>query len=176
MIDNKIVEIARANEEGLIRELLDSSYERVKRLFVLAYANTSGDNQASIDSFKKILSPDSKTENYNIEIDGRNFYKQPINDSVKQYDEVRKISTGQGDDYRTGCLLDFAYFEKNYRLIADDLSKQKALDTDLRAIQQIIFTGTMKAEVARARVIIYYILEQSKETTLQFSKGTTQVL
>ena len=176
MVDNKIVEIARANEEGLIRELLDSSYERVKRLFVLAYDNTSGDNQASIDSFKKILSPDSKTENYNIEIDGRNFYKQPINDSVKQYDEVRKISTGQGDDYRTGCLLDFAYFEKNYRLIADDLSKQKALDTDLRAIQQIIFTGTMKAEVARSRVIIYYILEQSKETTLQFSKGTTQVL
>ena len=76
----------------------------------------------------------------------------------------------------TGCLLDFAYFEKNYRLIADDLSKQKALDTDLRAIQQIIFTGKMKAEVASARVIIYYILEQSKETTLQFSKGTTQVL
>ena len=176
MVDNKIVEIARANEEGLIRELLDSSYERVKRLFVLAYDNTSGDNQASIDSFKKILSPDSKTENYNIEIDGRNFYKQPINDSVKQYDEVRKISTGQGDDYRTGCLLDFAYFEKNYRLIADDLSKQKALDTDLRAIQQIIFTSKIKAEVAIARVIIYYILEQSKETTLQFSKGTTQVL
>ena len=171
-----MVEIARANEEGPIRELLDLSYERVKRLFVLAYDNTSGDNQASIDSFKKILSSDSKTENYNIEIDGRNFYKQPINDSVKQYDEVRKISTGQGDDYRTGCLLDFAYFEKNYRLIANDLSKQKALDTDLRAIQQIIFTGKMKAEVASARVIIYYILEQSKETTLQFSKGTTQVL
>ena len=171
-----MVEIARANEEGPIRELLDLSYERVKRLFVLAYDNTSGDNQASIDSFKKILSSDSKTENYNIEIDGRNLYKQPINDSVKQYDEVRKISTGQGDDYRTGCLLDFAYFEKNYRLIADDLSKQKALDTDLRAIQQIIFTGKMKAEVASARVIIYYILEQSKETTLQFSKGTTQVL
>ena len=171
-----MVEIARANEEGPIRELLDSSYERVKRLFVLAYDNTSGDNQASIDSFKKILSSDSKTENYNIEIDGRNFYKQPINDSVKQYDEVRKISTGQGDDYRTGCLLDFAYFEKNCRLIADDLSKQKALDTDLRAIQQIIFTDKMKAEVASARVIIYYILEQSKETTLQFSKGTTQVL
>ena len=176
MVDNKIVEIARANEEGLIRELLDSSYERVKRLFVLAFDNTSGDNQASIDSFKKILSSDSKTENYNIEIDGRNFYKQPVNDSVKQYDEVRKISTGQGDDYRTGCLLDFAYFEKNYRLIADDLSKQKALDTDLRAIQQIIFTSKIKAEVAIARVIIYYILEQSKETTLQFSKGTTQVL
>ena len=52
-----------------------------------------------------------------------NFYDQPINDSIKQYDEVRKVSTGQGDDSTTGCLLDFAYFEKNYRLIAADLSK-----------------------------------------------------
>ena len=52
-IDNKIVEIARANEEGSIRELPDPSYEGVKRLFVLAYDNTAGDNQVSIDSFKK---------------------------------------------------------------------------------------------------------------------------
>ena len=114
--------------------------------------------------------------NYNIEIDGRNFYDQPINDSIKQYHEVRKVSTGQGDDYPTGCLLDFAYFEKNYRLIAVDLSKQKALDADPRAIQQIIFTGKIKSTVANTRVIIYYILEQSEETTLQFSKGTTKVL
>ena len=75
----------------------------------------------------------------------------------------------------TGCLLDFSYFEKNYRLIAADLSKQKALDDDSRAIQQIIFTGEIKAEVANTRVTIYYILEQSKETTLQFSKGTAKV-
>ena len=51
--------------------------------------------------------------NYNIEIDGRNFYDQPINDSIKQYDEIRKILTGQGDEYTTGCLLDFDYFKKN---------------------------------------------------------------
>ena len=75
----------------------------------------------------------NKIDNYNIEIDGRNFYDQPINDSIKQYDEVRKISTGQGDDYKTGCY--YSYFEKSYRLIAADLSKQKALDADSRAIQ-----------------------------------------
>ena len=51
-------------------------------------------------------------ENYNIEIDGRNFYDQSINDSIKQYDKIRKISTGQGDDYTTGCLLGFSYLEK----------------------------------------------------------------
>ena len=74
-------------------------------------------------------------------IDGRNFYDQPVNDLIKRYDEVRKVSTGQFDDYTTGCLLDYAYFKDNYRLIAVDLSKQNALDADLRAIQQIVFQG-----------------------------------
>ena len=155
--------------------MLDSSYQGVQRLFALAYNNTAGNKQVSIDFFKKYFLPRVKIENYTIKIDGRNFYK-PINDSIKQYDEIRKMSTGQGDDYATGCLLDFAYFENNYRLIAADLSKQKALDADSRAIQQIIFTGKIKATVANTRVIIYYILEQSKETMLEFSKGTAKVL
>ena len=67
-------------------------------------------------------------------IDGRNFYDQPIDNLIKQYDEVRKVSTGQGDDYTTGCLLDYAYFKDNYRIIAVDLSKQKVLDADSRVI------------------------------------------
>ena len=66
--------------------------------------------------------------------------------------------------------------KKKYRLIADDLSKQKALDADSRAIQQIIFTGKIKAVADNTRVIVYYILEQWKETILKFSKGITKVL
>ena len=62
------------------------------------------------------------------------------------------------------------------RLIAADLSKQKALDADTRAIQRITFTGKIKAAADCTRVIIYYVLEQSKETMLEFSKGTTKVL
>ena len=95
------------------------------------------------------------------------------------------ISAGQGDDYTTGSLLDwffirllvlyslldFAYFKKNYRLFAADLSKQKVLDADSRAIQQIIFTGKTSQAA-----IIYYIYEKAKEAILQFSKGTTKVL
>ena len=172
---NKTVEIAAVNDVKYIRELLDSSCQGVKRLFVLAYNNTAGNNQVSVDSYKKYFLPKIKIDNYNIEIDGRNFYDQPINDSIKQYDEVRKISTGQGDDYTTGCLLNYSYFENNYRLIAADLSKQKALDADSRAIQQIIFTGKIKAAVANTRIIIFYVLEKSKETILEFSKGTTKV-
>ena len=164
VIENKIVEIAGNNEENHIRELLDSGCEGVKRLFVLAYNNKEGDNKVSVDSYKKYFLQKVKIKKYNTEIDGKNFYDQAINDSIKQYDEIRKISTGQGADYATGCLLDFFYFEKKYRLIAADLSKQKTLDADSRAIQQIIFTGKTKATEANTRVIIYYILEKSKET------------
>ena len=139
-------------------------------MFVFAYDNTA-DNRVTANSYEKYLLPRVTIENYNTGIDRRSFYDQPINDLIKQYDEVRKVSTGQGDDYTTGCLLDFAYFEKNYRLIAADLSKQKALDADSRAIQQIIFTGR-----ANSDAMIYYILKQSKETILQFSKGRTKVL
>ena len=73
-------------------------------------------------------------------------------------------------------IVRFGYFEKNYKLIAADVSKQKALDADSRAIQQIISTGKIKATRDNTRVIIYYILESSKETKLEFSKGATKVL
>ena len=95
----------------------------------------------SVDSFKKCFLPRVRIENYNIKIDEKNFDDQPINDSIKRYDQLRKVSIGQGDDYTTGCLLGFSYFQKSYKLIDVDLSKQKALDVDPRAIQQIIFTG-----------------------------------
>ena len=112
VIGNIVVQIVAQNQEKNIKELLDSSCQGVKRLFVLGYDNTVGDNQVSVDSYKKYFLPRVKIENYNIEIDGKMFYDQPIYDLLKQYDEIRKISTGQGDDYTTGCLLDFAYFEK----------------------------------------------------------------
>ena len=143
-------------------------------MFVLAYAR--GDNITDENSYRKYFLPRCKIKNDNIEIDGTNFYDQAINDLIKQYDEVRKISIGQGDDYTTGCLLDFGYFEKNYRFIGADLSDQKALDADTRAIEQIIFTGKIKSTVENTRIIIYYILEQSKETLLELTKGTTKVL
>ena len=150
--------------------MLDSNYQGAKR-FALVYRDCGGANRITADSHRRYFLPRVKIENHNIEIDGRNFYDQSINDSIKQCDEIRKMSTRQSDDWTTGCLLDFAYFEKNYRLIAADLSKQKALDADSRAILQIIFTGRTSAGV-----IIYYILEQSEETMLEFAKGATKVL
>ena len=108
-------------------------------------------------------------------IDGRYFYDQTINDIIKQYDVIRKVSTGYGDDYTTGCLWDYAYFKDNYRLIAVHLSKQKALDADPRAIQQIVFQGVVR-RANNTKIRLYTILEKSKETILEFAKGTAKVL
>ena len=166
VIRNKIY-----NQNDYIRELLDASFQRVKRLFVLVYDNNAGDDLVTTNSHRRNFLPRIKTENYYIKIDGRNFYDQPINDLIKQYDEVRKISTGQGDDYTSDCLLNFVCFKRNCRLITADLSKQKVLDANPRVIQQIIFTGK-----AIQNIVVYYILEQSKETMLNFSKSTTNVL
>ena len=83
VIDNEVVGIAANNEEKYIRELLDSSYQGVKRLIVLSHDNTAGYNEDFDDSFKKYFLPRVKIENCNIEIDGRNFYDQPINDLIK---------------------------------------------------------------------------------------------
>ena len=96
------------------------------------------------NSHRKYFLPRVNITNYNVLIDGRNFYDQPINSLIRQYDEIRKIATGQGDYYTTGCLLDYQYFKDHYSLIAIDLSRQKELDTDSRAIQQIEFYGMLK--------------------------------
>ena len=166
----KVVSEKSYDADASIREILDSSCQGVKRLFVLA--NEGGANRVTVNSHRKYFLPGVEIKNYNIEIDRKNIYDdQPINDLIKQYDEVRKVSTRQSDDYAIGCLLDFAFFKKNYRLNTADLSKQKALDADSRAIEQTIFTDNVSAAV-----LIYYIYDKSKETTLGFYKGTTKVL
>ena len=97
-----------------IREKLDASFQGVNKLFVLPYAR--GDNVTDENSYRKCFLPKLKIKNYNIEIDERNVYDQSINDSISQYDEIRKISIGQGDDYTTGCLLDFSYLKKKMQI------------------------------------------------------------
>ena len=150
-------------------------------MFVLAFNNTTvnvpnnpinnTNNRVLRNSHTKYFLPRVNITNYNVLINGRNFYDQPINDQIKQFDKIRKIPTGQGNDYTTGCLLDYQYFKDHYNLIALDLSKQKELGTDSRAIQQIEFYGMLKTILQVCRV-----LEKSKETMLEFYKGTAKVL
>ena len=108
-------------------------------------------------------------------IDGKNFFDQPVKNDKVTYENIRKITIGQGDDYTTGCLLDYTYFKKYQKMIAIDLSKQKALDDDPdpKAIQQIQFTANLNTD---GNTKFYRILEVAKETISEFSQGTVKVL
>ena len=83
-----------------------------------------------------------------------------------KYENIRKIATGKGDDYTTGCFLDYSYFKENYRMIEINLSKQQALDADTKAIQQSNFTANLERA---ANTTIFFIIEEEKETVLDFS-------
>ena len=103
----------------------------------------------------------------------KNFFDQPVKNDKVTYENIRKIATGQGDDYTTGCLLDYIYFKNYYKMIAVDLSKQQSLDADPKAIQQINFTATLDRA---GNTRFYFILEEAKETVFEFSQGTVKVL
>ena len=91
-------------------------------------------------------------------IDGQNFFDQSIRNNLITFDNIRKI--GQGDDYKTDCLLGYSYFK----------TKQQALDADPKAIQQINVTENLKQQAT-----IYFIIEEAKETVSDFSQGTVRI-
>ena len=106
-------------------------------------------------------------------IDGKSFFDQPVKIDKVTYENIRKVPTGQGDDYRIRCLLDYTYFKKFFKMIAVDLSKQQALDANPKAIQEINFT----TDLDRAgNTRLYFILEEAKEIVFEFSEGTVKVL
>ena len=99
--------------------MLNSSFQGVSRLFVIGLNAINNDaNEVKRDSHRKYFLARIDIKKYNILIDGRNFYDQPINDELRKYDEVKKIASGKGDDYTTDCLLDYAYYKNHYKLIA----------------------------------------------------------
>ena len=151
-----------------LNHLIESSFQGVNRLFVLAFEN---DNHRT--THDRYYLPNVEIKKYNIMINGENFFDQPIKNNKVTYDNIRKIATGQGDDYTTGSLLDYPYLADTYKIIAVDLSKQQALDADPGAIQQINFTANLD-RAGNTRV--YFILEEAKETILDFSQGAVKVL
>ena len=151
-----------------LNHLVEPSYQGVNRLFVLAF-----ENDEDRTDHEKIYLPTVEIKDYYIVINGENFFDQSIKNNKVTYENIRKIATGRGDDYITGCLLDYSYFVDSYKMIAVDLSKQQALDSDPRAIQQINFIANLD-RAGNTRV--YFILEEAKETILDFSQGKVKVL
>ena len=148
---------------------LDPSFQGVKRLFLMAYSRAD-DNQVTRNGQRKYYLPRIHLKKYNVIIDGRNFYDNPIASDIEKYRELKKVMIGKGEDYTIGSLLDYDYFKKNYKFVAVGLSKQKELDADPRAIQQIELKYMLETNST-----IYWVLEKSKETILEFYKGTVKV-
>ena len=148
---------------------LDPSFQGVKRLFLMAYS-TADDNQVTRNGQRKYYLPRIHLKKNNFIIDGRNFYDNPIASDIEKYRELKKVMIGKGEDYTIGSLLDYDYFKKNYKFVAVGLSKQKELDADPRAIQQIELKYMLETNST-----IYWVLEKSKETILEFYKGTVKV-
>ena len=132
-----------------LNHLLESSFQGINRLFVLAFEN---DTQRRSQSGYYL--PNLEVKDYNIMINGEKFFDQPLKSNKVTYENIRKTTIGKGDDYITGCLLNYPYFKDSYKMIAVDLSKQHALDGDPRPNQQINFTANL----------------------LDFSKGAVKVL
>ena len=169
----KTKEISENGDANAVKYInLDPSFQGVNRLFIMAYnrLDAAAGNQFTRNSQQKYYLPRNDLNKYNVVIDGRNFYDNPIESDIEKYRELKKVIIGKGEDYTTGSLLDYDYFKKHYKLVAVDLSKQKELDADPRAIQQIEFKYMLGTNSA-----IYWVLEKSKETILEFYKGTVKV-
>ena len=123
---------------------------------------------------RKYYLPRSNLNKYNVIIDGINFYENRIESDIGKYRGLKKVMIGKEEDSTTGFLLDYDYFKEHYKLIAVDLSKQKELDADPRAIRQIEFKYMLEGNDDNNSTI-YWVLEKSKETILEFYKGTVKV-
>ena len=152
----------------ILNNLIDPSFPGVNRIFVLSF-----EDDTHRISYIPYFLPIVEIKDYNVIFDGKIFFDQPRNNDLITYENIRNIATGQGDDYTTGCLLDYNYSKNYCKMIAIDLSKQQALDADPRAIQQSNFTANRDRGRQTA---MYFTAEEGKETVLDFSQGSVKVL
>ena len=167
------IETVRQNDNNFKRTLLDASYSGVNRLFAMGF-NNSNIKRNSNDplSHRRYYLLRMEIKDYNVLIDGRNFYDQNINNSITRHNELLKLTTGKSEDYTTGCLTDYDWYIKDFNIDAVDLSHQAVLDSDPKAIQEIEFIYKLTNGTEQQ---ILPVLEKEKETILEFSKGTVKV-
>ena len=158
------------NNNHNLNYLIDSTFTIVNRLFVLPFERIEENNVKKDyrDSFSHYYIPKVQIKDFNILIDGKNFFDLPVKNEEEAYE--KNIEMSNNNDYMTGNLLDFAYYKENCRLIAIDLSKQ----TKIKDPQQISFIG--KIEGQDNGVTVFFIIERSEETTLDFSQNSVNIL
>ena len=141
--------IPREGANHFLDFLIDPSFQGVNKLFVLSFQN-EGDRKVH----KGYYLPKVETKDYDVMIDGRNLFYWPVKNDLRRYDNIQQISTGQGDDYTTSCLLDYNYFKEYFKMIVIDLSKQEELASDTKAIQQI--NSTRKSSATSNNIFRYW--------------------
>ena len=159
-------EITIQSNNNNLHYLIDPTFTKVNRLFVLLFAgNYEGDHRGS---FKNYYSPNVEIKNFNVLIDGKNFFDLPVKDEQEAYEKIIEMS--RNNDYITGNLFDFAYFKENYRLIAIDLNKKNKLKDP----KQINFISRLEEQNNGAT--IFFIIEKSEEITFEFLKNSVNIL
>ena len=124
----------------------------------------------------KYYLPTVEIKDYNVMIDGQNYFDQPVKNNSRTYYNIQKTVTSQRDDYTTSCLLDYNYFNKYQKMTAIYLIKQQALDAGRKAIRQINFTGNLKrGKNVNENTTMSFIIQEAKETILDFSQETVKV-
>ena len=122
------------------RTTLDASFQGVSKLFAVAYETDDIERNANTEeSRRRYYLPRAEIKDYNVLIDGRNFYGQNVNSSIVRYNEYLKMTTGRSADYSTRCLLDYDYYIKDFNIVGIYLSHQAVLDSDLKINQQTEF-------------------------------------
>ena len=144
--------------------LIDSTFTKVSRLFVLSF-----ENEEDRTSFSKYYVPKVEIKDFNVLIDGKSFFDVPVKNKEEAYEKIMSIS--KNNDYTNDNLLDYEYFSKHYKLIAIDLSKQIELKkSDLR--QQINFISKLEDDKAT----MFFIIEKSEGTTFEFLQNSVTTI
>ena len=150
------------NDNMFRRPTLDVSFQDVSKLFAVAYETDGIERNANTEeSRRSCYLPRAEIKDYNVLIDGRNFYDQNVNSSIVRYDEILKMTTGKSEDYSTGCLLDYDYYILRNN-VGIDLSHQAVVDSDPKINQQIEFVYKLPSGNADINYDLLTVLEKEK--------------
>ena len=157
-------------QNNTLNYLIDPTFPNFNRLFVLSFQRIAGENNTTRDyrdSFSHYYVANARIKDFNVLIDRKSFFDLPVNNEAEAYKKIMDMTNN--NNYKTGNLLEFAYFQKKYRLIATDLSKQ----TKLKDAQQISFIGRL---LNTRGATMFFIIEKSDKTTFNFSQNFVTII
>ena len=174
---NRKIERVTIPQNDMFRRItLDTSFQGVSTLFAAVYETDDIERNANTEeSRRRYYLPRAEIKDYNVLIDGRNFYDQNVNSSIVRYNELLKMTTGRSEDYSARCLLDYDYYIKDSNIVGIDLSHQAVLDSDPKPNQKIEFVYKLPSGNAAINYDLLTLLEKEKQTVLKFSEGTINV-